>query len=98
MPVRVSIVNHTSGSVSDEDVQTVIRAINRQIAGDFSAAWGNPAGLRLEGRDGNQPAKGEPADMRGDAVVYLRDTVDVDAALGYHERNHRGIPFGFVFT
>ena len=36
--------------------------------------------------------------MRGDAVIYLWDKVDVEDALGYHERNHRGIPFGFVFT
>jgi hypothetical protein len=36
--------------------------------------------------------------MRGDAVLYLWDTVNVDDALGYHDLNHRGIPFGFVFT
>ena len=36
--------------------------------------------------------------MRGDAVLYLWDDVDVADALGYHDRNNRGIPFGFVFT
>jgi hypothetical protein len=36
--------------------------------------------------------------MRGDAVIYLWDKVSVEDALGYHDRNHRGIPFGFVFT
>jgi hypothetical protein len=36
--------------------------------------------------------------MRGDAVLYLWDEVDVKDALGYHDRNHHGIPYGFVFT
>ena len=35
--------------------------------------------------------------MRGDAVIYMWDHIDVDDALGYHDRNDRGIPFGFVF-
>jgi hypothetical protein len=98
MALRVSIVNHTSGSISDEDAQTVIRAINRQIAGDFAPAWGMTGELRLEGRGGRQPRQQQPTEMRGDAVIYLWDKVDVDDALGYHDRNHRGVPFGFVFT
>jgi hypothetical protein len=36
--------------------------------------------------------------MRGEAVIYLWDNVNVANALGYHDRNNRGIPFGFVFT
>jgi hypothetical protein len=36
--------------------------------------------------------------MRGDAILYLWHRVDVDDALGYHETNARGIPYGFVFT
>lgn len=36
--------------------------------------------------------------MRVDAVIYLCDNVNVANALGYHDRNNRGIPFGFVFT
>jgi hypothetical protein len=36
--------------------------------------------------------------MRGDAVIYLWDDADIAGALGYHDRNHHGIPYGFVFT
>jgi hypothetical protein len=36
--------------------------------------------------------------MRGDAVLYLWNKADVEDAIGYHEINHRGIPYGFVFT
>ncbi|MFO1050657.1 MAG: hypothetical protein U1F36_00415 [Planctomycetota bacterium] len=93
----ISVINHTKGKLNDEEVQTAIRAINRQIEGDFAPYWSLGARLRLEGRSGKKPAKQELADMRGDAVLYLWDGSDVDDALGYHERNNRGIPYGFVF-
>lgn len=94
----ISVVNHSNERVSDEELQTVIRAINRQINEDFAPYWSLPATLRLEGRSSEQPDKVEVPDMRGDAVIYLWDEVDVDGALGYHFQNFRGIPYGFVFT
>lgn len=94
----ISVINHTNGQLSDEDVQRAIRAINRQIAEDFSPYWSLGATLRLEGKSGTRPQKQTPADMRGDAVIYLWDQTDVPGALGYHDRNNRGIPYGFVFT
>jgi hypothetical protein len=94
----ISIVNHTKGKVTDEELQTAIRAINRQIAEDFVPYWSMAATLRLEGRSATEPDSAQAADMRGDAVIYLWDEVDVDGALGYHFQNNRGIPFGFVFT
>ncbi|MDH3600886.1 MAG: hypothetical protein OEU26_14765, partial [Candidatus Tectomicrobia bacterium] len=45
-----------------------------------------------------QPDSNSLADMRGDAVLYLWDETDVPGALGYHDRNNRGIPYGFIFT
>lgn len=36
-------------------------------------------------------------EMRGDAVLYLWDSVDPDGADGYHDRNLRGIPYGVVY-
>ena len=36
--------------------------------------------------------------MRGDAVLYLWDGMDVRGALGYHDSNFSGVPYGFVFT
>src|SRR5215471_1139713 len=94
----ISVINHTNGSVSDEDLQKAIRAINRQIHYDFAPYWGLSADLRLEGRSEKKPTEHTLADMRGDAVMYLWDHVDVDDALGYHDRNNRGVPFGVVFT
>jgi len=94
----ISIVNHTKGKVTDEELQTAIRAINRQIAEDFVPYWSMAATLRLEGRSAAQPDSAQAADMRGEAVIYLWDEADVEGALGYHFQNNRGIPFGFVFT
>lgn len=94
----ISIVNHSNGQVTDEELQTAIRAINRQINEDFAPYWSLPATLRLEGRSSEEPDKVQVPDMRGDAVLYLWDEVDVEGALGYHFQNFRGVPFGFVFT
>lgn len=94
----ISIINHTNGQISDEELQGTIRAINRQIAEDFEPYWSLGAQLRLEGRSSKKPGKQGLADMRGDAVIYLWNETDVPDALGYHDRNNRGIPYGFVFT
>src|SRR4051812_46107378 len=97
----ISVINHTK-AISDEEVQRALRAINRQIREDFEPYWSMGAQLRLEGRSQDKPGKDDAgkdddlADMRGSAVIYLWDEVDVDDALGYHNTNHRGIPFGFV--
>jgi len=94
----ISIINHANAQISDEELQVAIRAINQQIEEDFEPYWSLGARLRLEGRSGKKPSKQDPADMRGDAVIYLWDKTDVPGALGYHDANNRGIPFGFVFT
>jgi len=94
----ISVVNHTSGTLSDEAVQDGIRAVNRQIAHDFSPHWHIGAELRLEGPIGKDPSARALRELHGDAIVYLWDDVDVDDALGYHDSNKRGVPFGFVFT
>src|SRR5262245_41509641 len=93
----ISIVNFTS--TADSEVQDVIRAINLQIHADFEPVWHMGATLRLEGRVGSTPAKQSLAEMRGDAVIYLYDGApDAADALGYHDGNNRGIPYGFIFT
>ena len=93
-----SVINHTNGQISDEELEFTIRAINRQIAEDFEPYWSMGAKLRLEGRSQTKPSKETLADMRGDAVIYMWNETDVEDALGYHDQNNRGIPYGFVFT
>lgn len=93
----ISIINLTKGKLSDGNVQEVIRAINRQITDDFEPYWSLSATLRLEGHSGSVPTPQTLVDMRGDAVIYIWDESDVPAALGYHDHNNKGIPYGFVF-
>jgi len=94
----ISLINHSNGTISDEAVQETIRAINRQITEDFEPYWSFGATLRLEGRSGAKPSAQSAADLRGDAIIYLWNQADVEDALGYHDTNNKGIPFGFVFT
>ncbi len=93
----ISIVNLTE-DISDVVLQRVIRAINRQIAEDFEPYWSFGARLRLEGSAGKIPNKESPSELRGDAILYLWNQADVEDALGYHDANAKGIPYGFVFT
>ncbi|MBI3712736.1 MAG: hypothetical protein HY253_07210 [Burkholderiales bacterium] len=92
----ISTINRST-RLNDEDILPVIRAINRQIQEDFYPYWSLNASLRLEGKIGKKINKNSLADMRGDAVLYLADEADIKDALGYHEANFRGIPYGFVF-
>ncbi|HET8705429.1 MAG TPA: alkaline phosphatase family protein [Pseudomonadales bacterium] len=92
----ISVINR-SKKISDEEVQNVIRVINRQIAEDFEPYWSFGATLRLEGSIGPANHK-NLSDLRGDAILYLYDKANVDGALGYHDTNWRGIPYGFVFV
>ncbi|HEV8286021.1 MAG TPA: hypothetical protein VGQ09_17050 [Chitinophagaceae bacterium] len=93
----ISIINHSNGKLTDAEIQTVICAINRQVKEDYESYWSLGATLRLEGHSNKSPNTQSPADMRGDAVIYLWDKSNVDDAIGYHVLNNRGIPFGFVF-
>ena len=95
--MRISVINMTHGLLSDSEIITAIRAINRQIQEDFAPYWNLHGQLRLEGTGSEQPDVDFPEDMQGEAIIYLWDRSDVPDALGYHEANHRGIPYGFVF-
>ena len=94
----ITIVNLTSGKISDEEIQRATRAINRQIAEDFEPYWSFGAQLRLEGNSSSKPSAQSPVDMRGDAILYLWDKTNLKGADGYHFNNNKGIPYGFVFV
>jgi hypothetical protein len=99
----ISIINHAQKVIDDEEVLEIVRAINYQIKYDFEPYWSLGATIRLEGGSIDLPddedfKKVFPVDMRGDAILYLWDKVDPDAALGFHEKHFNGIPFGVVYT
>lgn len=102
--MHISLVNFTK--LADEQVLNVVRAINRQLKEDFTPHWSWTAQVRMEGRSPLQEGaaafdalKQSPQDLRGDAIIYLWDKIaDVQDAVGYHDENNRGLPYGFVFT
>jgi hypothetical protein len=93
----VTVVN-LSKHIEDDELQQVIRAINRQIREDFEPCWSIRAELRLEGKSTKDPDRVSLPELRGDAVLYLWDKIDLPGAEGYHQANARGIPYGLVFT
>jgi hypothetical protein len=105
--MRISVINHTNGNVTNKRLIEVIRSINRQILEDFEPYWGMGATLRLEGRSEKEPDPMHPIDMRGDAIIYVWERAKEDSsksleeeareAVGYHDQNFMGIPHGFVF-
>jgi len=92
----ISLINR-SKTIPDDEMQRVIRAINRQITEDFTPYWSFGATVRLEGAVGKRMNKQALPDMRGDAIIYVVDGMDAQKAEGYHEKNFRDIPCGYVF-
>ena len=94
----ISVVNQTTGEVSDADLLAAIRAVNRQIAEDFVPYWGMPGTLRLDGTLLKQSRANAVALLRGDAVLYVSSVTGKDDPEGFHDRNLRGVPYGVVYT
>ncbi len=94
--MKISVINATQ--MEYQEVQTVIRAVNRQLQEDFKKYWHKDVELVLEGWTGVEPDPDNPFEIRGEAILYLWDQDDVDGALGYHALTNMGIPFSFVFT
>jgi hypothetical protein len=72
----------------------------RTCSARFAPYWGFGSQLRLEGKTGRKKqgrSSIDPADMRGDAILYVRDVVRVTDADGFHDRHFSGIPYGIVF-
>jgi hypothetical protein len=92
----ISVINLSNGALADQALLQAIRAINRQLNEDFAPYWGFGAQLRLEGKTG-QKKNFDSADMRGDAILYVRALARIRDAEGFHEEHYSGIPYGFVF-
>lgn len=88
----ISVVNMSS--IGDTKVQRVIRAVNNQLV-DFANAWDIYAKCVLEGRRGNKPNMNRMPELRGKGIIYLLDKANEDA-LGWHDANLYGVPYGVV--
>ncbi len=68
----ISVVNHTSGKIKDEELQHVIRALNRQINEDFEPYWSLGGTLRLEDCRKSANKDGAFSDRTGGQAVSRR--------------------------
>lgn len=94
----IAIINF-SLHAGDQEVQDAIRAVNRQIVEDFVPIWGQGRILRLHASsfDPADPDTFPEEPVQADSVIYLVDQPTLPGALGYHDMNARGLPYGFVF-
>ncbi len=85
---------------SDDEVQASIRAVNRQVAEDFMPVWGVGYHCRLKNSAFSAAAGEEVANepVTADAALYIVDEAHLAGAAGYHFKNAREVPYGFVFT
>lgn len=94
----IAIINF-SAHVSDQAVQDAIRVVNRQILEDFMPIWGQARLLRLHAAafEPTNPDTFPEEPVRADSVIYIVDQPTLPGALGFHDMNAAGLPYGFVF-
>src|SRR5262245_56104867 len=97
--MRISVAN-ISKKVSAAEFSATVHAVARQVHQDFAPLWGMDADVR--GIAINRNTKPNPELTLSDVILYVGELDDdpqkVADAVGYHDLNHKGIPFGFVFT
>jgi hypothetical protein len=97
--MRISIAN-ISKKVTTADFTAAVHAVARQVNEDFAPLWGMDAEVR--GIAINRNTKPNPDVNLSDVILYVGELDDdpakVQDAVGYHDLNHKGIPYGFVFT
>jgi hypothetical protein len=87
--ITVAIVNEST-VVNDTDMPPVVAALQKQVSGEFCAAWGIDARLVLV------PRGQKPDPMLWQLIIA--DDSDQAQALGYHETTATGQPIGFCFA
>lgn len=89
MGSQVAIINESS-IVTDEELATIVTALQKQVGRDFAPIWGRYAKLTFVPK-GETP----PPDQWWLGVF---DSSDAAGALGYHETTNTGKPLGKVFA
>jgi hypothetical protein len=88
--LKILVINRSS-SISDQKLDRVCRAVDRQLREDVYPAWSIRASIRLSKRRVDLEQK------RDGAVIFIDDKPDPEYA-GYHEFiENTALPVGFVF-
>jgi len=95
---EIAIYNFSNKT--DNEVQSAVRSVNRQVLEDFAPVWGAAyvCSVKSSAFTGqpDEAIANEP--VTADAAIYIVDQSHLEGAAGYHFINGREVPYGFVFT
>jgi hypothetical protein len=87
--IEIAVINEYDG-LNDMEVGRAVAALQKQVSGDFAAAWGIDAKLTV--------AKKGETPKTGAWWLVILDNSDQAGALGYHDLTSEGLPLGKVFA
>lgn len=90
--IKFAVLNKTQGLTSDEEVISVMNAVQKQVIRDFEPYWDLTAELFFFREDQEENI---PSDYWKMIVAPNSDIAD---ALGYHTVDGQGKPIGFAFV
>ncbi len=88
-PIQISVI-HASTVLTDNEINPVVGALQKQVTNDFRPAWGVDAELNFIPTGSAPPA--------GTWWLSILDDSDQAGALGYHDLTPDGLPVGKVFA
>lgn len=98
--MKIAVANISKNIASNVFVSTV-RAVAYQVKTHFAPLWDMDAHVAAATHV-KRDDKPDPELADADVVLYVGELEDdpqkVADALGYHDMNQKGIPYGFVFT
>lgn len=86
---EIAVLNRSTVA-TDEEVQTVTKAVERQVNEHYAPIWGVGAVLTFV-------PKASIQGWQGRSNIVVSDTSDEANALGYHDLTPEGLPLGKVF-
>lgn len=90
MSLPVIAITNASTSLTDEQVNAVLPALQKQVTDDFREYWGVDCTLRFLPK--------EETLTKGWWQIVVFDDPDQADALGYHELSSLGTPLGKIFA
>jgi hypothetical protein len=87
---QIAVLNRCTVA-DDTEVGEITKVLQKQVPGDFAAAWGVDAELTFLGTD-------EQHGWEGKWNLVVLDTSDEANALGYHDLTPDGLPLGKAFA
>jgi len=87
--IKIAVINQST-ALTDDQVNSIIPALQTQVHRDLASAWGIDADLTFVPQ-GSQPATGS-------WWLVILDNSDQAGALGYHDLTQEGMPLGKVFA